>query len=236
MNKVGNIYSTSVHVTYSGNGYNITEESVPQLYGQFKRVCEILGFDKNPSLSTEWGYFISSLSVGIDDYRLILTSGAIDLLEPKELDFLIGHEIGHIICGHMPYHMLIETLYSPLQIGGDSVAINSIRVPMLEWYRISHYSADRAGLLACQDINVALRAMIKMSGLPKKLYNSIDVESFKEQVSLFEEFTDGIVDNLLQKFCAKFASSPWMVLRAKKLLEWYNSEDYERVLRNSQAM
>ncbi len=229
LSKVGELYATTAHVTYAGNGYKITENSIPQLYSQFKRDCEILGINDNPDLSVDWGYFISSLSVGTERFRIVLTSGAVDLLEPEELDFLIGHELGHILCGHMPYHMLIELLYSPIPIEGDFVGIvNTVKLPMLEWYRISHYSADRIGLLVCQDINAALRTMIKMSGLPKKCYDNIDVDSFIEQANQFENTS--MADNIIKSFCVQFANSPWMVLRAKKLLEWYNSDEYKKLV------
>ncbi len=220
LSKAGELYATTAHVTYAGNGYNIKENSIPQLYNQYKRDCEILGIDNKPDLSVDWAYFISSLSVGTERFRVVLTSGAVDLLEPEELDFLIGHELGHILCGHMPYHMLIELLYSPLlPSDGDFVGIiKTVKLPMLEWYRISHYSADRIGLLVCQDINTALRTMIKMSGLPKSCYDDIDIEGFIEQANEFGSSAQNWADDLMQKLCVQFANSTWMVIRAKKLL------------------
>ena len=218
-------------VTYMGNGYVITSKSNPQLYNQFIEDCKILGIKKTPQFSSAWGYFISSQSVGDKKRRILLTSGAIDLLEPEELDFLLGHELGHILTGHIPYHMLVEAMYMPFFSDNSGLGLADIvRLPMLEWYRMSHYTADRMGLLCCQDINVALRTMIKMAGLPQQCYNNIDINTFMKQADEFAEVHDSAMDKIAKVVTIMSANSPWMVVRAKKLMEWYQSGEYNIIL------
>ena len=231
---IGNYTEYLTKVTYTGNGYDINESSYPAVFKQLVENCRILGLKEIPLLTTSWEYFISSRTVGGDTNRIVLTSGSIDLLTSKELDFLLGHEIGHILCGHLPYHMLVEVMYTPL-LSDNSILnpLTHIKLLMLEWYRISHYSADRVGLLACQDINVALRTMVKMSGLPKKYYNSIDIQAFIQQANDFSENHDNMLDKVAKIFSIISANAPWMVLRAKKLLEFYNSDEYRAIINNS---
>lgn len=220
-------------VLYDGHGYSITEESAPSLYNQYKTDCEIFGIKDMPMISSMWAYLISSDTTGGKNPRISLSSGAIDLLTPAELDFLIGHELGHIIVGHKPYHVLLELLYSPLIDQVDSFSIASvIRMPMLEWYRISHYSADRAGLLCCQDINAAITAMIKMSGCPIKYYDQIDIHSFLKQGDVFEQQNQKFLDSIMSSFILRASSMPWMVVRAKLLYDWYKSGEYSKILEN----
>lgn len=218
-------------VTYTGDGYAITPSSNAKLYRQFEEDCKILGLKNTPQFSSAWGYFISSQSVGEKKRRVLVTSGAIDLLEPEELDFLLGHEIGHILCGHIPYHMLVEAMYMPFFLDNSSIGLADIvRLPMLEWYRISHYTADRVGLLCCQDINVALRTMIKMAGLPKECYDKIDVKAFIKQADEFAMVYDSAMDKIAKVITIMSANSPWMVVRAKQLLEWYESGEYMAII------
>ncbi len=215
-------------VVTNGNGYNINEESLPFLYHQYKEDCKILDIKEIPTLSAIWGYVISSDTTGGKKPRISLSSGAIDLLTPSELNFLIGHELGHIICGHKPYHALLDLLYSPLIDQIDTFSIASvIRLPMLEWYRISHYTADRVGLLCSQDINAVLSAMIKMSGCPIKYFDTINIPSFLKQVDKFEKDNQKILDSMVSSFIIRASSMPWMVVRAKELLDWYNSKEYK---------
>lgn len=218
-------------IEFSGNGYNITNESTPQLYGQYKDCCEIFGIYEYPSVSSLWGYLISSFTTGGKNPRIALSSGAIDLLTNSELNFLIGHELGHILCGHKPYHTLLELLYSPVIDQFDTFSIASvIKLPMLEWYRISHFSADRMGLLCCQDINAALSAMIKMAGCPIKYYDKINIQSFLKQGEQFEKNNRKLMDSVISSFVVRASSMPWMVVRGKVLNDWYNSGEYESII------
>lgn len=219
------------NVTYTGNGYGISAESIPQIYNQVLDDCRILGVQTSPLVSALWGYFISSKSVGGKQYRILLTSGAIDLLTAEEFDFLIGHELGHYLCGHIPYHMLVEALYMPLFNYGVGTEIATIvKLPLLKWYRISHYSADRMGLLCCQDINVALSAMIKMAGIPRKYYDRINVKEFIKQSDDFDASYSRKAEKLIKELMIRSADSPWMVMRAKKLLDWYESGAYNEII------
>ena len=228
---VGRINASITDVTYVGNAYDITLKSYPELYRQLKEDCLILGLTDIPLFSIAWEYFISSRTVGQKKYRIVMTSGSVDLLTSDELDFLIGHEIGHIRCGHIPYHMLVEAMYMPLLTDNSSFGITDlIRLPMLEWYRISHYTADRMGLLCCQDINIALSTMIKMSGLPKEYYDHIDIESFVRQADEFDEKHSGTADKMVKALSIMSANSPWLVVRVKKLMEWYRSGSYQSII------
>lgn len=223
--------SVVTEITYKGNGFCLDRESSPVIYGILEKNCQILGVDDIPLMSSAWAYRISSESIGGEKPRIVISSGAVDLLSPGELSFLIGHELGHIVCGHKPYHTLLELLYSPLIDKVDEFSLASVvKLPMLEWYRISHYTADRIGLLCCQDINVALSAMMKMAGYPKKYYDRIDINSILKQAEVFENSNKELMNSMLTKFIVKATSKPWMVVRAKQLSDWYNSDCYRKLI------
>lgn len=218
-------------ITFRGNGFSLTRESSPAVYGILRENCQILGVDDTPLMSSSWAYRISSESIGGKKPRIILSTGAIDLLSKDELSFLIGHELGHIMCGHKPYHTLLELLYSPLIDQVDHFSLASvIKMPMLEWYRISHYTADRVGLLCCQNINAALSAMIKMAGCPKKYFDKVDVKSILKQAEVFENSSKELMTGMLSKFIVRATSKPWMVVRAKELVDWCNSDSYKSLI------
>lgn len=218
-------------IMYEGNGYALNENSAPAIFDILKRDCEILGIRDMPLLSASRGYLISSFSVGGDPLRIVLSTGSIDLLTPRELDFIIGHELGHIVLGHLTYHMLVESLYTPLlNIPEFKPVLGLIRMKMLDWYRTSHLSADRVGLLCCQDINLAIGVMIKMSGLPKKYYDHLDTKNFLKQGKDFEIQHGGKLNDFIKKFTVKCASSPWLVVRAKSLYDWWKSGEYDKII------
>ena len=109
-------------------------------------------------------------------------------------------------------------------------------MPLLNWYRVSDFSADRMGLLCCQDINVALSTMIKMAGLPKKYYNQAHIKSFIQQAVDFNRTYSGMMDNIIKYLSINAACMPWLVLRASELLSWYNSGEYQRIINKSKQI
>ncbi|MBR1800911.1 MAG: M48 family metallopeptidase [Bacteroidaceae bacterium] len=229
---IGELYGKWVAVEYIGNGVVATEKSMPELHKLLREVCTTVSLSSMPELATEWAYLISSYTVGGSKLRVVLSSGAIDLLSKEELSFLIGQEIGHIISGHLPYHMLLELLYTPaLKDPTLSLIAGVVKMPLLDWYRKSHYTADRVSLLCCQDINIALRTMMKMAGLPKKYYQTTDPNAFLRQAREFTDLsTDGWASNMMTGYLLRSASLPWMVDRAKVLMEWYESGAYQSIL------
>lgn len=227
---VGSIMEKYAAIEYSAEGINVTSQCMPTIHRQVIEACRLLDMDEIPTCSTDWFYNISSFSVGEKNRRIVLQSGAVDLLTTDELYFLIGHELGHMKCGHKTYHMLTEAMYRPI-VGSDMDFLMSlIKMPLLNWYRVSDFTADRVGLLCCQDIDVALKTMIKMAGLPKKFHNQIHIQSFIQQAIDFSNNHSGIFDNLIKYLSINAACMPWLVLRASELLIWYQSGEYHKII------
>ena len=218
-------------VENQGEGINITKESLPEMYRELERSCEVLGIKDIPTYSTDWFYGPYHFSIGETHRRIVMMSGSADLFTESEMAFALGHELGHIACGHKPYHMLLETFYMPFVNDAAFKAwATIIKLPLLEWYRISDFTADRMGLLCCQDIKSALSTMIKKAGLPKKCYDSIDIESFIDQSRHFDVELTGTMDKVVKMLSIRSAEFPWLVVRAGKLMDWYESGEYNEII------
>ena len=232
---VGEFYGKWTAIDYMGNGVVATKESMPELHKHFVDTCNVVGLKDVPELATEWAYLISSYTVGGSKLRVVLSSGSVDLLDKEEQAFLMGQEIGHIVSGHLPYHMLLELIYTPIVDDPTfSLIAGAIRVPLLDWYRKSHYTADRFALLCCQDIDVALRTMMKMAGLPQKYFKSVDPNAFLLQAKDFSDLqSNSVIKGLMTKYIRNSAALPWLVDRARVLMDWYNSGEYQKIIDNA---
>lgn len=213
-----------------GDGVNVTDQSLPELDSLIKEACRVLDMEEAPNCSINWFYHIGSFSIGEKSRRIVFPSGSIDLLSDDELIFLIGHELGHMKCGHKTYHMLTEAMYRPM-VGTELESIMSlVKLPLLNWYRVSDYTADRIGLLCCQDIDVAIKTMVKMAGLPQKYHNQININSFIQQGIDFKQNHSSFLEEIVKYISSNAACMPWLVLRAYELWEWYRSGEYGRIL------
>lgn len=229
---ISNLREKFTSIEMYGDGINITKDGYPELYALLISVSRTLGGSNMPDFSLTWGYDIAMGTEGAKSPRITALSGSIDLLDEEEICFLLGHEIGHLMAGHKPFHNVLITLYTPLMkmVPNAEVWLSLLRPLLLRWYRTSDYTADRAGLLACQNINVALRTMIKMSGIPKKFYNKISSDSILKQAIEFERKNQNLAEGLIQNLSINTACAPWMVVRAAKLYQWYKSGEYTEIL------
>ena len=145
-------------VQYTGSNLKVTSENYPKIYEYLQYACQILDLPKVPELYIEWGYSINAFTVGSENPIIVLNSGLIDLCDDDEIMFIIGHECGHIKSNHMLYHMMAQVI----NICIDSIPFGSIAAAPLQyalyyWDRMSEFTADRAGLLCCQNKNAAIR-------------------------------------------------------------------------------
>ena len=136
---------------------------------------------------------------GTDDgpVLVLVSSGLVKLVSPIELRFVLGHELGHFVFGHFAYPS-----------AGDSR--DSLR--LLELQRASEISADRAGLLACRDVDVALAAILKVASGLDEAHLHINVLDYIRQVRELGETTGD--ESLL------YSTHPSFPLRARALLRF----------------
>ena len=171
-------------IQYTGSHLRVSEKRYPEIYEYLKRACQILDVKTIPELYVKWDYTIDAETYGSENPIIVLNSGLLDLCTDDEIMFLIGHEVGHIKSNHMLYHMAAEILvflidYIPL-LGQAS------QLALYYWDRMSDLTADRAGLLCCQNSEAMISALMKMAGVPLKEHSKINTESFLEQARSFE--------------------------------------------------
>lgn len=219
-------------VQYTGSSIKVNRTNYPSIYEYLQYACQVLDVKNVPDLYVQWGYDINACTIGAEHPMIVLNSGLIDLCTDDEIMFVIGHELGHIKSNHMLYHMMCQVINSIIgQIPFGGVAAAPIQYALWHWNRMSEYTADRAGLLCCQNKEAANSAFMKMSGAPIKEHSHLDYHTFLEQA---KEFCDLDYDGLTRFF--KYITiaddtHPWTVLRAAALMNWIVEGGYGRFVR-----
>lgn len=219
-------------VELCGSNFHVTKESCPELYNMVRESAETLDIDRLPEIYTQWSYGINAYTTGYkDDTILVLQSGSVDLMPDPELTFVIGHEMGHIKSGHVLYHMMVKFF---AQIISSTVLAGKFIVPIQlglnYWYRMSEFTADRAGLLVCQDLEAALGAIMKMAGLPKRYFNTSDPHVFAKQAKEFMTKYGDTTDKIIRNISILDDTHPWTVMRAYELIKWVENGEYDKIL------
>ena len=226
-NTVEKIYT----IQYTGSHLKITKDSYPQIFEYLEYVCNILGLKKIPDMYLRWDYDVNACTIGAEKPIIIINSGLIDLCTDDEILFVIGHEVGHILSNHMLYHMLAQVInYVVDSVPGGHVLAGGIQYALYYWERMSEFTADRAGLLGCQNIDAALGAFIKISGLPKSHFDRINKDAFIQQARDFKLLDIENMNKVFKIISISDSSHPWTIMRAAELLNWVDKGGYRDIV------
>ncbi len=215
-----------------GSNFHVTKDSCPELYNLVHSVADTLDVDRMPLIYTQWCYGINAYTTGFKDNALLVVyTGAVDLLKDPELIYIVGHEMGHIKSGHVLYHVMAGMIGQILSSMG---IVGSLGMPLQlalgYWNRMSEFTADRAGLLACQDLDAALSAIMKMAGIPKRYFNTADPHIFARQAQEFLTRYGDTANTIIRNISILDDSHPWLVLRASELIKWVEDGGYQAIL------
>lgn len=214
----------------------ITPVSHPRLFKLVWTAAQILDMRTLPAV-----YIDPTLS-GVNAYTtgtgekafVALSKEAAFLLDDREFLYLIGHELGHIQCDHVRYHAAADAILDASTLApGIGRIVSAISAPVVRpalaaWLRRAELSADRAGLLCCQNREAALRVFVKMSGRPWGDYRQIYTRAFVDQATRFEEErSQSALDAMFEMFNRLYATHPYLVCRASELLTWMQNAEYE---------
>ena len=161
----------------------IDSRQCPDLYKLLTESCEILDMPV-PLLFVDQRPFANAHTFGVETPCIVVFSGLLDLLDEEEWRVVLGHELGHIKAGHVLYRQIAEFLARLLlSLGGRILGMGrtlsfGLFYAFFHWYRQSELTADRAGLLASQDLAAVIATEMKLAGGSRKLFAQMDREAF----------------------------------------------------------
>ncbi|HLV26203.1 MAG TPA: M48 family metallopeptidase [Gemmatimonadales bacterium] len=231
-----------VRYFFLANAVRVGPNQRPKLDALYNEVLETLDWPGSvadasgvraprPQLYVTQSPIVNAAAVGFADPFIVINSETLRLLDREEQRFILAHEVGHIISGHVVYRtialilIIIGIRNLPFLAG---LAVMPFQLALLEWYRKSEFSADRAGLLGLQDPRAAMRVFLQMAG-GDPVGDEVDLDDFLRQAAEYET-EGGAWDAVLKLLNTAFRDHPFGTVRAAELQRWVNSGAYEKVL------
>lgn len=218
-------------LAFLGNGIRVDHRQYPRVHRLYAEAATALDVTELPELYVQLDRNLNAMCVGLDRPIIVVNSGAVELLDDDELRCLLGHELGHALSGHAVYRTMIVVLtnlalsFAWFPVG--ALVLRGIVAALLEWWRKAELSADRAGLLACQDPAASLRLSMKLAGGGD--LSEVDTTAFLEQAAEYERSGD-LRDSLLKIMLVWQRTHPLPVARAAEIRAWIESGAYQRIL------
>jgi Zn-dependent protease with chaperone function len=227
----GAIGERGVRNLFLANAVRVGDGQRPKLDALWNEVLETMDWPERPQLYVTQTPFANAGAIGFERPFVVLNSGALSLLDRDEQRFVLAHELGHIMSGHVTYRTLAVLILTfglsnlPFVAG---VALLPFQLALLEWYRKAELSCDRAGLLGVQDPRAAQMVFLKLAGGGAG-DDSIDLDAFMKQAAEYE--TGGSAwDTVLKALNTAMREHPFATVRAGELQRWVAEGSYERIL------
>ena len=152
------------------NGVRVDERQLPDLHARVRAAAGRLGIEALPEVYVvHGGGLLNAFATKLLSRRyVILLSDLVDHCEdPRQLDFVIGHELGHLAAGHLKWNLLLL----PYRV-----------VPWLgaAYSRACEYTCDRCGLAAAGDLEQAQRGLVVLAA-GGRIASRVDLAAFAAQ-------------------------------------------------------
>lgn len=231
-------------VILEGSSFRITEKNMPYLFQCVRRACDILNISEMPAVYMFEDPTINAFTTGFGHPVLCLSNCLPERLTHDELMFVIGHELGHVKSEHVQYQSMrkfilensfsgTERIFSMIPVVGPllgQIVSTGMIYQYIAWLRRSELTADRAGLLTCQNLPAAISVLAKISGYPPKYDRKMDVNDFLEQAQNFKDMDQEVSNKVIRFLATANKDHPWAVQRARELMLWVQDGCYSRVM------
>src|SRR5580692_901012 len=217
-------------LTFLASSVRASERQFPHIYELVRDGSYILVLPEVPEVYVTQSPLVNAMALGRDKPFIVITTGMVNLYDPEELRWVVGHELGHILSGHAVYRtmlLILLRLASRAAFLPIALALTAIIWGLEEWFRKSELSCDRAGLLAGQDVDAARRALMKLAGGAQ--LSELNPDAFREQAHEYDAVPD-LRDSILKILQLQGNTHPFAVVRFAELDYWATHGEYERIL------
>ena len=214
----------------------LSPTQLPKLYNHLPPICEKLGIAE-PEFYLQMDPVPNAWTFGDTKIFITITSGLVELLNDEELDAVIAHECGHILCRHVLYHSIARYILS----GANSLGVlEALTVPLqfaiLYWQRKSELSCDRCASIITSPEIVA-SSMARLSGGPKSITSNLNMQQWAQQADKYDKIRNGNLWNkTLQISVIASQSHPFSAVRVREILKWGQSSQYQNLMQNIQLL
>ena len=219
-------------VETSFNAVRLGENQLPDIFATAVHAGRLLGMPYMPDVYVSGDKMWDAVTYGTDRSAFILIGSAlINNFKGDDLLFVLAREMGHCRAGHALWKtvgmflvgaqpqrkgMMADGILGALNI--DHMLQSALDVPFLMWARQAEITADRAGLLAVGQEEVARRVLLAWSLRSMPLYEQINIDAWLQQ----QEDSDDQMTRLAEMVSSP---TPFITRRLKLMTQFARSPE-----------
>ncbi len=161
---------------------------------------------------------LNAYTFGLSDPKVIVMyEPMLQVMDPEELAFVIGHEMGHVALGHTWLNTVLGGMAGvPAPFGAAIILYAAFKW----WNRACEFSCDRAGLLAAGSLSKSISALVRLAAP-----NIRSQADFDQAMALLDAQDDEVNNRIMEMF----QTHPLIIRRINQLREYAGSAEYKRL-------
>jgi len=220
-------YERALRQSYLGASVRLSDDQLGHIHTLHRACYLTLDMDAVPDLYLTQMPIPNAMAIGSARPIVVLGSPALALLEGEELRAVLAHEAGHILSDHVLYRTALVILLRMGQSARIPLPLLPVRAALLEWFRASELTCDRAAAVVTRDPLAVCRTLMSFAaGTPAR---DLDVDAFVRQGQEYTEGGSG-VERLSRLFIDLNVTHALPVKRIKELMDWVRGGDYDRLV------
>ena len=198
---------------FKNTSLRVTQQIAPRLHATLEKVKKSLGVSLNIDLYIRRGGDINAFCAreSKSNYVIGLNGGLVEKMNDRQIEFVLGHELGHAVYEHhqLPVHRIVSET--------DGASPEDIE-DLMRWSRMAEISADRAGLMACDDINACIGAMLVLT-------TGLSADSLEVNTEEYVSYCRKVIDEMLaaEDLEDLYSTHPFNPLRVVALREFWGA-------------
>jgi Zn-dependent protease with chaperone function len=220
-------YERALRQAYLGSSVRLGDDQLTEVWMAHVRAYATLDLEPVPDLYLTQFPIANALTIGAGRPIVVVQSGLVQLLDVEQLRAVFAHEAGHVLSEHVLYRTALVILMRLSSIPGIPLPLLPIRAALMEWFRASELSCDRAAALVTRDpLTVCRTLMVIAAGAEAE---RLDLDVFMRQGTDYREKGSGL-ERLSRLLLDLGITHPMPVRRVHELMEWVKSGEYDRIV------
>ncbi|MBB4660892.1 M48 family metallopeptidase [Conexibacter arvalis] len=219
-------YERALRQVSLGASVRLGEQQLPEVWSDHVFAYSTLDIAEVPPLYVTQYPQPNAFAIGAKRPIVVVQSELLQLLDASQRRAVFAHEAAHILADHQLYRTALLIL---LQLSNAAVPLplRPVRVALLEWYRATELSCDRAAALVTRDPLAVCRTMLSMAA--GTMVEQLDLDAFLTQSMEYAETGNGL-ERLTRLMLDLNQTHPLPVRRTRELMTWVRSGEFDRIV------
>lgn len=220
-------YERALRQASLGASVRLGEQQLPDVWSDHVFAYSTLDIPSTPPLYVTQMPQPNAFAIGAKNPIVVVQSELLQLLDAPQRRAVFAHEAAHILADHQLYRTALLILLRLTAASRMPLPLMPVRTALLEWYRATELSCDRASALVTRDPLAVCRTLMSITA--GTMVEQLDLDAFMTQSMEYAEKGNGL-ERLTRLLLDLGLTHPLPVRRTRELMLWVRSGDFDRIV------